>query len=314
MSVTVETKEGRVLSEKRRKKKCNLQNRLGIPSKILLYGILLLFGLMCFLPFLMMISSSITSDDYIYQYGFPLLPKDIDFEAYHFLSFYASNILTGYKITVFTTVVGTVVSLLMCILTAYPLSNMEFRFRGAVSFYVFFTMMFGGGMVPYYILVKRYLHLDNTVWVMILPLLLNPGNVFLLRIFMQNNPKEIYESARLDGAGEYSILFRIVCPCVKSGIATVALFIVLQYWNEIVTPQLFIDKAELSPLANILNNLANSVGRPVTGSTTGMGGAMELTNSMLFAMCIVAAGPMVFVFQFFQKYFVEGLVMGSVKG
>ena len=298
----------------RKRGRAGRQNRLGLPSKILLYGILLLFGLLCFLPFLMLVSSSVTSSEYIYNHGFPLLPHAIDFSAYNFLSFYAKNILTGYGVTIFTTVVGTLLSILMCILTAYPLSNMEFRFRGPVSFFVFFTMMFGGGLVPYYILVKRYLKLANTIWVMILPLLLNPGNVFLLRIFMQNTPREIYESARLDGAGEYNILFRIVCPCVKSGIATVTLFIVLQYWNEIVTPQLFIDKSELSPLANILNNLANSVGRPITGTTTGMGGAMELTDSMLFAMCIIAAGPMVFVFQFFQKYFVEGLVMGSVKG
>ncbi|MGN1099594.1 MAG: carbohydrate ABC transporter permease, partial [Christensenellales bacterium] len=139
-----------------------------------------------------------------------------------------------------------------------------------------------------------------------------PGNIFLLRIFMQNTPKEIYESARIDGAGEYTILLKMVMPLVKSGIATVTLFFVLGYWGDVVTPRLYIDDRNMFPLPLLLDGLANSIGRPVGSSATGAG--VTLTTPMLFAMCIIAAGPMVFIFQFFQKYFVEGLVLGSVKG
>lgn len=287
-------------------------DRIAWPWKVLLYSILIFFGLSCLLPFLMLITSSFVSEDYILAHGYPLFSTELSLDAYKFLGVYKEKIIIGYKVSLISTAGGSFLSIVLCVLLAYPLSCMDFKFRNAVSFYIFFTMMFSGGLIPSYILTKQYLHLGNTIWVLIIPGLVAPGNVFLLRIFMQNLPKEIFESARLDGAGEYTILFRIVIPLVKSGIATVTLFIVLAYWSDVVTPRLYIDDRNLIPLPLLLDGLAASVGRAV--GSTAMGAGVILTTPMLFAMCIVATGPMLFVFQFFQKYFVEGMVIGAVKG
>ena len=284
--------------------------------KILFYTVLALFGAACVIPFMLVISASFSTQESIYLYGYSLFPREFTLDGYKILFSWPEQIIDAYIVSTVVTGVGTFINILLCILVAYPISNPEFRYRKSVSFFVFFTMMFGGGLVPYYILVKIWLNMGNTYSVMIVPALVSAGNVFLLRIFMQNVPKDIYESARLDGANEYSILFRITVPLTKSGIAAVTLFIVLAYWNDVITARLFITDRDMRPLALLLDQYSSFVN--YAGEQAAALGMVPQNSipkdAMLFAMCVVATGPMLFVFQFFQKYFVEGMIMGSVKG
>lgn len=300
---------------KKEKHHSGLRLEAALPYRVLFAIILLLFGLFCLIPFLMVISVSLTPQNLIDENGYHLLPQALTTEAYRFIFTYPGRILQAYGVSIFITVVGTVLNVIISAMLAYPLSRMEFRYRSAVSLFVFITMVFGGGTVPYYILIKQYLHMDDKIWVLIIPQLVVASNVFLLRIFMQGIPQEIYESASLDGASEFRIFRSIVLPLVKPGLATIGLFTALMYWNEVITGKLFITNEKLLPLQNLLDQYTQYITYIMTNG--GSSGGLALTNiptdGILFAMCLVAAGPMVVVFLFFQKYFVAGLTMGAVK-
>ena len=280
--------------------------------KIMIYLLLAALAVVFIVPFLLVISISFSADDSIKLNGYKLIPTKFTLDGYRYIFNNGKLVYYAYRNSIITAGLGTVLNVLMCLLVAYPLAREEFKWRKSVSFFVFFTMMFGGGLVPYYILVKQYLHLNDSLWVLILPALVSPGNVFLLRIFIQSLPKEIYESARMDGANEYTILFKITAPLVKAGIATVSLFIVLGYWNDVFTPRLFITEPELYTLPLLLDRYTVVLNQTIGTTLPGMMAPPK--DAMMFAMCVVSTGPMLFVFMFFQKYFVKGMVLGSVKG
>ena len=168
--------------------------------------------------------------------------------------------------------------------------------------------MFSGGTISYYIFTVKYLQLKNNIWVLVVTQILVPSNVFMLRTFFSGVPDSIYESARLDGAGEYTILFRMAAPLTFPGIITIGLFIVLQYWNDYITGMLFIDVQSMYPLQLLLYRYSNYIKDLTYGS-----GSLPADESLLFAMCVIATVPMLVVFMFFQKYFVRGLTAGAVK-
>lgn len=291
-------------------------DRAALPYRLLLGFFLLLFALFCLAPFLLVISVSFTPQSAIDQNGFQFIPEAFSLDAYKYLFQFPEMLLRAYGVSILITVVGTVLNLVLTALYAYPLSRLDFRYRRGVSLFLFITMLFSGGLVPYFILVKSYLGWENNLLVLIIPQLVVPYNVFLLRVFMQDVPEAIYESARLDGASEYTIFSRIVIPLMKPGLATVGLFIVLMYWNEVFTGKLFITDETLLPLQNVLDQFTQYI-RYIMQN--GAGGGLPVTadaipsDPILFAMCLIAAGPMMFVFLFFQKYFVAGLTMGSIK-
>lgn len=286
-------------------------------SSIPIYILLISFALTIVLSFLLVISVSLTSQQDISTYGFMLWPKKIDFSAYQYAFENMSGIFNAYKISIIYTVVGTFLSVLIMSMLAYALSRKEFVLRKGLAFYVFFTMLFSGGLTPSYILITQYLQIQNTIWVLILPTLVNCFHVIMLRTFFQQVPQSLFESAKLDGASEFRMFFNIAIPLSKSVIATVAFMGVITRWNDWFAPKLYISEEELYPIQYILQSMLANVQfaldmmeqMPTTIS------AIDVPQENLrMALMVITSAPMLFVFPFFQKYFVRGITVGSIKG
>jgi len=279
-----------------------------------------IFILMCIafvVPFILVISISFSNEKDIMAYGYSFLPRNFDLAAYKYIFDNPKSIINAYKVTIFTTVVSTILSVLLISCIAYPLSKKDFIGKRFISFYIYFTMIFSGGMVSSYILITQYLRMNNTVWVFIFPSLVNAYNVFLLRTFFAKLPESIVESALLDGASEFKILFRIILPLSKPALATIALFVCLAHWNDWFTAMLFIEDDKLLTLQYLLQRIMMNIqllqqhGQSM--QTVRMSEVIP-SETVRMAMAVIAAGPMLVVFPFFQKYFVQGLTIGSVKG
>src|SRR5690606_9011140 len=247
-------------------------------------------------------------------HGYKLIPPSLDFTAYLTVFKNTEEIIRAYGVTVFTTVVGTFLSVLVMALCAYPLSRPDFKWRYPLTFFIFFTMLFGGGLIPTYILITQYYGLGNSIWVYILPSLANAFHIIIFRTFFAGLPFSLIESAKLDGASEWKIFLKIILPLSKPAIATIGLFGVLGRWNEWMTALIYIRDESLYTLQFLLqrilmeveyvNNIADQL--PVDF------GSMDVpTETVRFALVIIAAGPMLFVFPLFQKYFAEGLTIGG---
>ena len=286
-------------------------------SLIIISIILTSFALTCIIPIIAVLSISLSDEMDILRHGYKLIPKKISLTAYEYIFKVPKQIMQGYFISLSVTGVGTALSLLIIALIAYPLSRRDFKYRNPLAFYIFFTMLFNGGLVPWYILIVRYLHLKDTWWVLVLPYLVLPWFVLLLKTFFQQIPIGIIESAKLDGASELRTFFTIVVPLSKPALAAIGLFILLRYWNDWWLPLLYIESENLVPLQYMLHRMmANIQFLTQQLRTTQMTiDISKLPNeSARMAMCILAAGPMLFIFPFFQKYFVKGLTVGAIKG
>ncbi len=277
-------------------------------TQFVLWVLLGIFALISLIPLILAMSITFSSGEAVMQNGYQFIPQEWSVEAYTVLFKNFDGIWRAYGVSLFVTLFGLISSLAVTVLIAYPLSVADFRYRGFVSFFVFFTMMFSGGTISYYIFTVKYLNLKNNIWVLVVTQILVPSNVFLLRTFFSSIPDSIYESARLDGAGEYKILFKMAAPLNIPGIITIGLFIVLQYWNDYITGMLFIDVQSLYPLQLLLYRYSNYI-KDLTYGT----GSLPADESLLMAMCVIATVPMLVVFMFFQKYFVRGLTSGAVK-
>lgn len=279
-----------------------------------------LFSLLFIVPFILIISISFTDEQTLIAGGYGLWPKVFSLEAYKYVFKSPEQLIDSYKVTIFYSVFGTLLAMLVMTLMAYPLSRKSYKYRQPVMFFVFFTMLFSGGLVPSYILITKYLRLNNSVWVYILPYLANAYHIIVIRTFFQGLPSELVESAKIDGASELLIFFRIILPLSKPVLATVALLTLLTRWNDWNTALLYIrdtDKYSLQYLlqkilreAEFVKNMAES--SPVAGIT--LDASVIPSETARYAMCIVAAGPMLVIFPFFQKYFAKGLTVGAVKG
>ena len=285
-----------------------------ILAKGAVHAALILLSLACLLPFIMILSVSLTSEEAIAANGYNLIPSVFSLEAYQYVFQNPGEVTSAYLTTIFVTVFGTIVGTLIMTMLAYPMSRPDFRFKNAFSFYVYFTMLFSGGLVPTYLLVTKYLGLKDTVWALIVPILLSGWNVMLLRMFLSSIPSALIEAANLEGASEFRIFFSIVIPLGKVGIVTVALFTALNFWNDWYQAMLYIDHGDLTTLQYMLYRVMNKVNLAKEYSEMS-GSAAKLPNENLrMALCVVAAGPMLLVFPFFQKYFAKGIVVGGVKG
>jgi putative aldouronate transport system permease protein len=281
----------------------------------------LYFIIVCFLiamPFVLVVAISLTSENSLHDFGYQFIPKEWSLEAYRIVFEKPESLLRGYGVTITITIVGTLLSLFMTALIAYPISRSDFRYQRPLTFYVFFTMLFNGGLIPFYILMTQYLHLKNSLAALIIPTVMSPFNIMIMKGFLDKISKEIIESAKVDGAKEYRIFFQIILPLSTPALATLGLFIAFGYWNEWFYALLFIDNDKYVPLQLLLVRilsqaefLANS---PMAEVADKLKFAQFPTLTVRMAMAIVASGPMLVIFPFFQKYFVKGLTVGSLKG
>lgn len=284
-------------------------------ANIFIHTAVALFALFCLVPFILVISASFSQEEKLLLNGVSVIPQGLSLEAYEYIFRFPDQILRAYGVSVFVTVAGTVLNMTFMIPFAYAISKPSFRYARIFTFYMFFTVMFSGGLVPTYILIKKYLHLYDNIWVLIIPLLVQPGNVVLLRVFFQGVPASLYESAKIDGASEYRQLWDVGIPLIVPGIATITFFSVLMFWNDSYTAIIYIENTELTPIQIFLTQMTQYLN--YIKQNLGSGGLIKPedvpTNSILYAMCVVAAGPMILLFSFFQKYFVRGLTAGAVK-
>lgn len=286
-------------------------------SQIALIIFFIIVSLLIIFPFVLLVSVSLSNEKDIVTYGYSLWPRHLDFSAYRYIFKNPVKILDAYKVTAFFSVVSMVLSVLLMAMIAYPLSRRNLKGRRVLSFYLYFTMLFSGGMVPSYILITRYLHLGNNILVYIIPGLIVPWYVFMIRTFFQGLPEEIIESAAIDGAEEYTIFFRIMLPLSKPVLATVALFVFLNKWNDWMNSMLYIDDPELFSLQYLLQKIMSDV-ELLEKNAQNANMIQQVTEipseTVRMAMAVVVAGPALLVFPFFQKYFVKGITVGSVKG
>ncbi len=288
-----------------------------IKGQICLIVFFTIISALVIVPFLMLVSVSLSNEKDVVEYGYRLLPLRIDLAAYRFVFKNPKQILNAYAVTAIFSIVGTFFSVLIMAMAAFPLSQKNVRGRRAVSFYLYFTMLFNGGLVPTYILLTQYLHLDNTIWVYILPGLVGVWNVFVMRTFFAGLPVEIFESMQIDGASAYNIFFKTVLPLSKPVLATMALMGFLNRWNDWYTAMLYVQDENLISLQYLLQRIMNNLKlvQEMSSSTLSVGKAADVpSETVRMAMAVVVVGPALFVFPFFQKYFVKGLTVGSVKG
>lgn len=279
--------------------------------------VFILLGLFCVVPILYVFSASLSDEISLAKEGYSLLPRGFSIEAYKYILESPKAILNSYAVTIFVTVVGTVVSLLCTSMLAYVIARKDFKSGRVLSFMVFFSMLFNGGLVPTYIMMTRYYGLKDSIFALIIPYIIIPWHVFLMKGFLSDIPTSLIEAAKIDGAGEIKTFFKIILPISKPALATVGLFIAFTYWNDWYQSMLYIDDPSLNSLQYYLYRIMNNIQYL---SSSMMSGNISMDMSALpsetarMALCILAAGPMLVIFPFFQKYFVKGLTVGAVKG
>ena len=283
----------------------------------LAHVVLIVFSLMAVWPFILLISSSLTEENAALKYGFSFVPRVFSLAAYKYISYQSKMIIRAYGITIFTTVVGTSVGLTMTSMLGYGLSK-EIPGRRILNFFVVFTMLFNGGLVPTYLVYTKYLHLSNTIWALIIPsLLMNAFHVMLVRNYFSTSiPESLIESAKLDGASEMMIFRAIVLPLSKPIMATIGLMLALSYWNNWTNGLYYLDDTSLYSIQNVLNAINNNI--IAINSVSNMGLAINKSEipalTARMAIAVIGILPMLCIYPFFQKYFVKGITIGAVKG
>jgi putative aldouronate transport system permease protein len=279
------------------------------------YIAIITFSLLCIIPFILVISGSFSSESSIHIYGYRFWPKEFSLDAYRVVLATPMVIVKAYTVTILLTICGTILGLFICTMTAYVLQRSQFKYRNAFAMFFYFTTLFSGGLVPWYILMVRYLHLKNSYLALLFPPLLAVFDIIIMRSFMKSVPEALAESAKIDGAGEFRIFFSIYLPLSKPALATVGLFIALRYWNDWYNAMLFISDTKMYPLQFYLYSMLTSM-QNAANAASGAGVVVKVYPSETFklAMTVVATGPILLVYPFVQKYFIRGLTIGAVKG
>jgi putative aldouronate transport system permease protein len=279
------------------------------------YTLITLVAVICVLPIVLLIAGSVTPEKEISLHGFSLLPPSVTTAAYDLVFRNPQELLGGYGITILITAIGSVTGLLVTSMTAYVISRKDFKYRNKISFFFYFTTLFNGGLLSTYIFVIRYLHLKNSLLALILPLMVNVFYLIVMRSFMSSVPDSIVESAKIEGAGEFTIFFRVILPLLKPALATIGLFLALDYWNDWSNAMLYITERTLYPLQYLLYAmLSETDAMSRIASNTGIPMATLPSQSLKMAMTVVATGPIILVYPMVQKYFIKGITVGAVKG
>jgi putative aldouronate transport system permease protein len=280
--------------------------------------LLLVVCLVTLIPVYVIVISSITSEASLTANGYRLWPEEFSGMAYRFLFSQGSIVITAYRNTIISTVAGTILSVVMVGLYAYPLSRVNFKFGNFFTFYAFFTMLFSGGLVAYYMVARQILLLQDTLWALFLPSAFSPFWVIVMRTFYKTNvPNEIIEAARMDGASEWRTFLQIVVPLSIPGLATVALFSAIGIWNNFFNCLLLIDSAQYYSLQFTIYTTLNNI-RFLLENADKMQGLVNISElpsqTFRMAMAVVTVGPVILAYPFFQRFFIKGLTIGAIKG
>lgn len=283
---------------------------------IFLVTILTILSLIILVPMLYVLSVSFSTDEEIVEAGYQLIPKTFSLNAYQQIFATSSIIFNAYAVTIFVTVVGTIMSLYLTTTIAYAASRKDFKYRKFLNMFLLFPLLFNGGMVSSFIVNTQILHLDNKIWALILPYGVNVWYAFMMKGFLSNLPFELIEAAHIDGAGEYQVFFKIILPISTAALATIGLFYAFAFWNDWWLAMLYINKNELMPLQQLLQRMLSNIEFYLSMMPAGMKESMGSipVESTRMALTVIVVGPMLLVFPFFQKYFVKGVTVGSVKG
>lgn len=285
------------------------------------YTLTTLFAISTLFPLLIVLSASFSTQDAISTFGYTLLPREFSLEGYKYIWENIDQIFRAYGVTILTTVIGTLYVLIIDFMYAYVLSRPSFPWKKFFTFFAFFTMLFSGGMLAQYMITTTVYNLQDTFWVLFLPVGVSPMHIIIMRTYLKTNiPNEVIESAQIDGASEWTCLFKIIIPMAVPVIATIGLFLAIFYWNDwqqgflyifrnesIVPIQLLIRRIEQDAL--YLSSNANSIGASVEEMKSTLP-----VDSFRMGLVIVAVLPILLSYPFFQKYFMTGLTVGSVKG
>ena len=297
------------------KKKLKSYRNDVIVFNIIGYVIITIIMLLCLIPFLLIIAGSFTSDEAISKYGFSLIPKQFSISAYNMLFAYPEQILKAYGVSIMITALGTFGGLIIMSMAGYVLQRNDFEARNKISFFLYFTTLFSGGLIPWYMLITKYLHLQDSYLVLIIPGMVGVFNILLFRNFMKSIPDSLVESAKIDGAGDFLIYWKIMLPLSKPVLATVGLFIALSYWNDWFMASLFIKNANKYPLQYLLYKTLQSAQFLRASHAAQYVVATDTpTESLKMATAVVATGPIILLYPFVQRYFVKGITIGAVKG
>ena len=269
------------------------------------------------LPIVLLVIASFTKEQVLVQNGYTFFPKALSLDAYYYMVKQGAVIVRSYGVSFLVTVLGTVMSVVVTTTLAYPMARKSFRYKNVLSFFVFFTMLFNGGIVPSYIMWSRFFHIKNTLWALIIPnYMVTAFNVILVKNFYQNNvPDALVEAAQIDGASELKTFYRIMFPLSRPVVATISLFTGLCYWNDWTNGLYYVDNEKLFSIQLLLMKIMNNI-QALKANTALMGtGTVELPGtSVRMAMAFVGILPILIVYPFGQKYLVEGVVIGAVKG
>ena len=290
------------------------KNKDGFVFRIICYLVITLFALICLFPFVLMIVSSFMNEKEIMAEGYKLFPKELTTSAYEFLLRNPTKLVDAYTVTIFITVVGTVCALFIMSMAGYVLSRRNFKYRNAFSFFIYFTTLFSGGLVPSYILMIK-LGLKDNILAMILPGVVSAWSIFLMKNFMKSIPDSLYESAAIDGAGDFRIYWQIFLPLSKPSLATVGLFSALGFWNEWYNAMLYIQTPSKFPLQYFLQKIVSQANVQLLIQQGAVVNTVDLpSESIKMATAVVAIGPIILLYPFVQRYFISGLTIGAVKG
>jgi putative aldouronate transport system permease protein len=293
-------------------------NSISAGVNFLLNAMFVLCVVLCIAPLILVISTSFTKEMELLLHGYNFIPREFSTKSYEFIFKGGVTIWRAYGVSAFVTVVGTVLAMMIICMYAYPLSRQGFRYKSLFAFLAYFTMIFGGGLVPWYMVYTHLVPIKDSIWILIVPYLMNAWYVLIMRTFIKTTVNEsIIESARIDGAGEFRTFFVIVLPLCKAGLATVGLFCTLGYWNDWYLPLVFLNEPKLYNIQFLMFQTLMSIqflssGGNFSGAATALGDLPSEGARM--AIAVISIGPIVFAYPFFQKYFIKGLTVGAVKG
>lgn len=299
--------------------KDNRLNQISTGSNLLLNAMFIIYIGICMAPLLLVIAISFTDEKEILLNGYSFLPRIFTVEAYDYVLTAGDAIWRAYGVSIFVTLVGTLLSLLIICMYAYPLSRNSFKYKSGFAFFAYFTMIFGGGLVPWVMVYTQFFKISNSIWILIFPYLMNAWFVMIMRTFFKTTIHEsIIESAKIDGAGEFRTFFVIVLPLCRAGLATIGLFCTLNYWNDWYLPLIFVTERKYFNIQYLMYQTLSSIQFLTSGSASFSESTKVLADlpseSARMAIAVISIGPIIFAYPFFQKYFIKGLTVGAVKG
>ena len=285
-----------------------------VALNVIAYLIVGVIAIATFLPFLILVINSFASEHFIINNGYSFFPKEFSVSAYELVFLNPQKILRAYEITLFITIFGTACALFLSAMTAYALSRKDLRFRNVIAFFLYFTTLFSGGLAPTFIVITRVLHLQNTVAVLLLGPMFNVLYLIILRNFFMNSiPPSLSESAKMDGAGDFTIFIRIVLPLTTSALASIGLFTALAYWNDWWTAMLYVERTDLYPLQYVLYRILSSA--TMAANIVNNVATLNLPKETLkLAMTVISIGPIFLAYGFVQRFFIKGITIGAIKG